>query len=90
MIAMFAIWPDRSAQRPKRKHRPRCGAKNPSRRKMLSEGRTRESPLQFPRWIVDGSENGGWSCPDCRSPAPGAGVFIEKDTGGTTLLRPLS
>jgi hypothetical protein len=55
---------------------------------MLSEGRTRESPLQFPRWIVDGSENGGWSRPDCRSPAPVAGVFIEKDTGGTTLLRP--
>jgi hypothetical protein len=89
MIAMFAIRPDRSAQQPKRKHRPRCGAKNPSRRKMLSEGRTRESPLQFPRWIVDGSENGGWSRPDCKSPAPVAGVFIEKDTGGTTLLRPL-
>jgi hypothetical protein len=27
MIAMFALWPNRFARQPKRKHRPRCGAK---------------------------------------------------------------
>jgi hypothetical protein len=27
MIAMFALWPYRFPRQPKRKHRPRCGAK---------------------------------------------------------------
>jgi hypothetical protein len=42
---------------------------DPSRRRMLSEGRVRESPVPLPWWIVHGSENRGWSSADCRSPA---------------------
>jgi hypothetical protein len=42
---------------------------DPSGRHLLGKGRTWKVALSVPRWIVNGAENGGWSCPDCRGPA---------------------